>query len=103
MITPHKGAGQGAVKGVKHPYIRLTVAPSKARAGTRTRFRFRAFTLSGGRRRPLAAAHVWFAHRRATTNRRGAASITVRLRAGRATAKASRRGYVSGGAAVRVR
>ncbi|MFL5894605.1 MAG: cellulase family glycosylhydrolase [Thermoleophilaceae bacterium] len=100
-ITPAK-SGTGAVLGVKRPYIRLTVKPKRVRAGQRVRFTFTAVSLSGGTRRPLRAVHIWFAHRRATTNRRGKAVIRIALRRGRTGVKASKRGYVSGRAVVRV-
>jgi endoglycosylceramidase len=103
-ITPRKGAGRGAVLGVKRPLIRLTVRPKRVRAGRSVRFVFRAFSLSGGKRRVLRGVTVRFAGKRARTDRRGTARLRVRLaKRGSRAAKASRRGYASGSVRIRVR
>jgi SMP-30/Gluconolactonase/LRE-like region len=95
------------VTGVKRPRlrprIRLTVRPRRIRAGKLRRYRFRATVRRGGRRRPLRRALIRFARRRVRTNRRGRASLTLRLRRlGRRPASARRRGYRAGRTYVRV-
>jgi hypothetical protein len=83
--------------------IRVAVTPRRARAGARTRFRFRATALIAGRRRPVARAEVRFAGRRVRTDRAGRASMSRRLpRAGRYRVRASRSDLRPGTATVRL-
>ena len=80
--------------------IHVRVRPRRVRAGRRTRFRFRVTVRRG---RPLRGALIRFAGRRARTNRRGRASLRVRLgRRGRRRVVVSKRGYRRGRATVRV-
>ena len=66
----------------------------------RTRFRFRATIRRG---RPLRGVTIRFAGRRVKTNRRGRASLTLRLgRRGKRRVVARKRGYRRGRATVRV-
>jgi sugar lactone lactonase YvrE len=82
------------------PRIRLKVRPRRARVGVRTRFRFRA---TAGRR-PVRRATIRFAGRRARTNPRGLARITVRLRrARRYRATATKRGLRRGSVRIRAK
>jgi hypothetical protein len=64
------------------PAIRLRVAPRSVRAGRRARLRFRVTTKDGGRQRAVRRALVRVGGRRARTNRRGQAGLTVRFRRG---------------------
>jgi hypothetical protein len=81
------------------PRLRVTARPRRIRAGRRTRV---TFTVKRGTRR-VRGARVRFAGRSHRTGRRGRASFTVRLsRRGVRTAVASKRGYRSGRASVRV-
>jgi endoglycosylceramidase len=80
--------------------IRVRVRPRHVGAGRRTRFRFRVTVRRG---RPLRGALIRFAGRRSRTNRRGRASLRVRLgRRGRRRVVVSKRGYRRGRATVRV-
>ncbi|HEX8122168.1 MAG TPA: PQQ-binding-like beta-propeller repeat protein [Solirubrobacteraceae bacterium] len=63
--------------------IRLSVTPHRVRAGHRVRFRFR--TRVNGR--PVGNVLIYFANRRAHSDARGRATITVRLRPGRYSAR----------------
>jgi polyvinyl alcohol dehydrogenase (cytochrome) len=84
--------------------IRLTVRPRSARVGTRTRFHFHAVIGSGAHRRAIAGAIITFDGHRVRTNRRGNATISVRLRhAGVYRARAHRAGVRDGHATVRAR
>lgn len=70
--------------------LELSVTPRGARAGRRTRFTFRVTDDNGD---AVKGANVTFAGRRATSDSRGRARITVTLaRAGRYTAVATKRG-----------
>jgi hypothetical protein len=83
--------------------LRLTVAPRRVRAGRRVRLSVRVTTEAGARRRAVRRAVVRVGGRRTRTNRRGRAVLAVRFRrAGRQRAVASRKGFFSGYAAVRV-
>ena len=79
---------------------RLSVRPRRVRAGRRVRFRFRARPVAG----PCArGATIRFAGRRARTNRRGRARITMRTRRrGRRAATLSKPGCRRARAWVRV-
>ena len=79
--------------------ISAAVRPRRARAGARTRFRFRASTPTG----PLPAATIRFAGRRVRTNARGKATIVVRLRPGRHRARITKAGLRSGTVTVTAR
>lgn len=68
--------------------LRVVVRPSRVRAGRRVRLSARV-TMDG---RPIRRALVRLAGRRARTDARGRARLTVRLRAGRHRVTASRRG-----------
>jgi hypothetical protein len=76
--------------------MRLSVRPSRARAGHRAVFRFHV-TLAG---RPLAGAVIRLGRYRARTGRNGNASIAARLGPGIYQARASRRGLRSARATV---
>jgi len=92
----------GVTAQTSRPRLRLAVSPRRARVGRRTRFRFRVTTRRAGRTRPVHHALIRVGARRVRTNRRGAATITVRFgHDGRRRVLASRRGYT--GATVRVR
>ena len=83
--------------------LRLSVRPGSTMVKRRTRFTFTVTTTSSGRRRSVAGATVRFAGSRVRTDRRGRAVMTKRLgRSGRYRARASRRGYRSAVASVRV-
>lgn len=86
-----------------HPArTRIAVAPRRVRRLARTRFRFQAEALLGGRWTRLSGALVRFAGRRARTNRQGRASIRLRFPAlGRRRVRLSLAGYE--GAQTRVR
>ena len=79
--------------------ISAAVRPRRARAGARTRFRFRASTPMG----PLPAATIRFAGRRLRTNARGRATVVVRLGPGRHRARIRKPGLRSGAVTVTVR
>ena len=84
------------------PVVRLRVSPGRARIRVRTRFRFEVRSAIGVTERPLAGAIVSFAGRRVRTDRRGRATLVVRLtRPGTYRAVATRRGHTSGVARVR--
>jgi S-formylglutathione hydrolase FrmB len=86
--------------GCTPPRLRISVHPRRVKAGKRTSFRFRVTARS----KPVRRALVRFAGKRARTNRRGRARITVRLgRRGRRNVRVSLRGMLPGLAAVRVR
>jgi hypothetical protein len=86
--------------GCTPPHLRISVHPRRVKAGKRISFRFRVTALS----KPVRRALVRFAGKRARTNRRGRARITVRLgRRGRRGARVSLPGMLPGLAAVRVR
>ena len=86
------------------PPIDLRATPRRAAAGARARFVFRATVGRGARRRPLRGASIWFGDRTLVTGRRGRAAVTLEPpEAGRYLARASRRGYGRGRAAVVVR
>ncbi len=97
--TPPGGAGRSRRRATP---ILLRVSPRSAPVGRLTRFRFRAVTRVGRRTRPLVGATIRFDGRRARTNRRGQATITVDLSHPRIyLARASKPGHRSGRAAVR--
>ena len=78
-------AGPGSAAGASERTAqrpRLSVRPRRLRAGRRTGLRFRTTAVRDGRRRPVRGATVLFAGRRARTNRRGRASLVVRLQRG---------------------
>ena len=84
--------------------IELALRPRTARAGRRTRFRFRATATRDGVRQPLRRVRIRFAGRRARTSSRGRASLLVRLRRpGRYRVRAERHGMRPATAIVRVR
>ena len=96
--------GKAPTLNVRRPRIKLAVRPGAARAGRRTRFRFRttAITAQGGR--PLSNVKIRFAGRTVKTGRTGAATAARRFkRPGRYRATASRRGFKIAVRYVRVR
>jgi hypothetical protein len=83
--------------------LRLTVRPTRVRAGVRRPFRFRVTAVQQGTRRPVAGALVRFAGRRARTGSAGRARIRARFgRRGKRRARASREGFRPTAARVRV-
>jgi hypothetical protein len=93
-----KGGGTTGVG--PRPKIVLTASPTKVSAGKRVRFRFKA-TLSDRRHTRVGGAAVRFAGRTAITDGRGRASIVVSLRRpGTYKARARKRGFSTGAAAV---
>jgi hypothetical protein len=86
-----------------NPNLRLSVRPRRIRAGRRQRLRFRATAVRDGRRRPIRGATIGFAGRRARTDRRGRASLGVRLhRPGRRRVTATLPGGATAATSVRV-
>jgi polyvinyl alcohol dehydrogenase (cytochrome) len=85
-----------------HGSIRLTVSPRSTRTGGRTRFRFHATTSAGGHPRAVAGAIITFDGRRARTDRRGNATITISLqRPGLYRVRVHKAGFNDGHATVR--
>ena len=86
------------------PKIRLTVRPRRVRSGRRTAFEFHVTFVSGrGKRVALPGADVRIGGHRGRSDRRGRAQIRLRFsRAGDRIAYASKRGYRTGRARVRV-
>lgn len=84
--------------------IELAAQPRRLQAGRRERVRFTAMTSATGfSRAPVPGATVRFAGERSVTDRRGHASIAVRLdRQGRKVAKAHKPGLRSGRDAITV-
>jgi len=79
--------------------LEVTVTPTRAKAGRRTRFSFRVTDNNGD---PVSGVTVKIAGLRARTNARGRASVMATLpRTGRYTATATRRGLKTGRAVVR--
>jgi hypothetical protein len=72
--------------------IKLSVKPRAVEAGHRTRFRFGV----RARSRPVRGAIVRFAGHKARTNRKGVARIVARLRHGRHSARAAKKGLRGG-------
>jgi hypothetical protein len=84
--------------------IRLTVSPSRAIAGRRTRFVFRAIAAVAGHRRWVRGARIRFAGGSTLTGPDGRASLTRRLRRrGTRVARATAPSLRAGRATVRVR
>ncbi|MDQ1700854.1 MAG: hypothetical protein QOF57_106, partial [Frankiaceae bacterium] len=85
------------------PRIRLTASPSHVRAGRRTQLTFHASITAGSRVHLLPGANIRVAGRRARTDARGRARVTVPpLAAGRARATATLIGLKVGSVDVRV-
>jgi gluconolactonase len=85
------------------PRLRLGVRPRRVRAGRTSRFAMQVTGALGSWRGPVGGAVIRFGGRRASTDARGTASLRVRFhRTGLRRAVASRRGYRSATAAVRV-
>jgi polyvinyl alcohol dehydrogenase (cytochrome) len=106
--TSRSGAPGGTPPGGTRPrrprgaQILLRVSPRSAPTGRRTRFHFRAVTRVRGHTRAVVGAAIRFDGRRARTNRRGQATITVELTRPRLyVARASKPGHPPGRAAVR--
>ena len=103
-FTDGAGATVGATSpcrtATRRPRARLIVRPRRVRSGRRVRFGFRARPVRG----PCArGATVRLAGRRARTNGRGRAAITVRLRRrGLRAATLSKRGCARGRTSIRV-
>jgi hypothetical protein len=85
--------------GTRRVRITASLAPRHARAGKRTRFRFRASTPAG----PLSGARVAFAGHTLRTGRSGRAAIRLRLRRGRHRARFTKAGLRPASASVVVR
>ena len=87
----------------KAPRLRVRVRPRRVRAGRRVRIRFRVLVSEDGVLRRVRGARIRFAGRRRRTNRRGRASIRVRFRrSGVRRVRATKKGFRSGSARVRV-
>ena len=83
--------------------LRVSVSPRRARSGAAVRLRVRVRARRGGRLRPVRGALVRAAGRRARTDRRGLATMRLRfVRPGPRRVTATRRGYRTGRAVVRV-
>jgi hypothetical protein len=84
------------------PAIRLGVSPTRARAGRRVAFRFRARYRAAGRLLPVQGARVRFANEVGVTDSRGRVTIVQRFTHARAyRPRACRPGFECGRAAVR--
>jgi hypothetical protein len=84
------------------PAIRLTVSPSRGRAGRRVAFRFRAVYRAAGRTLPVTGARVRFANKVGTTDARGRVTIPQHFTHARAyRPRACRVGFACGRVAVR--
>jgi endoglycosylceramidase len=80
--------------------LRVSLRPRTVRTGRRVKLRI---TVRAGRSGPVRGAVVWLAGKRAVTDRRGRARLTVRFRRpGRRVAVARARGYRLGRARLRV-
>ncbi|MEA2457587.1 MAG: hypothetical protein QOC95_559, partial [Thermoleophilaceae bacterium] len=97
----HLAPVAGAARPVK-PALKLSVSPRRVRASaSRVCFRFRVTSATAGK--PVRGARVRFAGASGRSGRSGRARICTRLRrTGRRTATATRGGYRSAHAAVRV-
>jgi S-formylglutathione hydrolase FrmB len=85
------------------PRLQLSVAPTVARTGRRTRFRIRVLADTAAGRRPVDRARVRFANRFTYTDRAGRATITQRFtHAARYRPRASKPGFEAARVAVRV-
>jgi hypothetical protein len=96
--VPGRGAGRR--------FLLLRVTPRRPRAGRMTRFRVTVYgyDCKGCERSRVRGARVLFAGKRATTNSRGQAFISVRLsRAGTRKMRATLAGYRSDSERIRVR
>lgn len=83
--------------------IKLSVKPTRARAGEETSFHFRATWLKAGKARPVRGARIRFGKSIAYTGRRGRATITRRFRHPKTLhPHACKRGFRCGRAHVRV-
>jgi hypothetical protein len=83
--------------------LRLRVSPRSVVAVESRRYRFRATFRAAGKDRPVGGARIRFAGRTIRTGGNGRARLTARLRRGRHSARASKRGLKPGRATVRVR
>jgi hypothetical protein len=83
--------------------LRLRVSPRSVVAGESRRYRFRATFRAAGRDRPVGGARIRFAGRTIRTGENGRARLRARLRPGRHSARASKRGLKPGRAIVRAR
>ena len=91
-------------RGGRRALLRVRVTPRRIRAQRRVRLRVRVVTWAGRRARPVAGARVAVAGRRARTNRRGIARLSVRIRrTGRVRVRATAAGRRPGRAVLRVR
>jgi hypothetical protein len=101
-FVPGAGAppGQNGGGGSGAPAMRVRVKPRRVRAGRAVRFRVRVLRRSNGV--PVRRALVTLAGHRARTNRRGRATLRMRLRSpGRYTVRATRSGMRTARASVR--
>jgi hypothetical protein len=88
--------------GVETPSLALTVSPSRATVGRRTRFVFTVIGGASSSRKPVTGATIRFARRRIHTDRLGHASIRLTLRRrGAYVARATRSGFHFATAVVR--
>jgi hypothetical protein len=85
------------------PRLTLSLSPKRARAGQATTFRFKVTAVVRGRKRVVKKAKVRFGGRTLRTDGDGRAQATLSLARGTHTAKATRKGFRSGSAAVRIR
>ena len=83
------------------PGLRLRVRPLTVLAGRRVRLRIRVTTTRCGKREPVSGATVRFGRRRVKTDRRGRASMRIRVRFDRRVVRASKPGYRSSITALR--
>ena len=96
-VVVTRGSGKVSADCAAAREIKLSVRPGRARAGLLTRFRFRTTVIRGGKRRAVHGARIRFAGHRVRTNRRGRASLVLRLgHSGRRAARASKKGLVGG-------
>lgn len=106
VLTPGNGQVRADCRARRAPppRIRLSVRPRSVVAGRLTRFRFHATVRRSGHRFALRGVRVRLAGHSTRTDRRGRATLRLRLRKrGLRRARATRRGLGTGLARVRVR
>jgi phospholipase C len=92
------------IAGARPGAIHLTVTPMRPRLGRRTRFTFRATTVSAARLVPVAGARIYLAGRHTRTNSQGRAQMRLTLHRLRAyPAVARKAGLLIGRVRVRTR
>ncbi len=85
----------------RKPLLRVRAIPRRIRADRRTRVRIRVVTWAGRTARPVRRARVTVARRRARTNRRGIATLRLKLGPGRYAVRARAPGTRAGRATLR--